>query len=50
MIKILDTKLKNFDSNLDKLLSKRKKNISLNSILVTKIINDVKRNGKFKNK
>ncbi len=45
MIKILDTKLKNFDSNLDKLLSKRKKNISLNSILVTKIINDVKRNG-----
>jgi len=45
MIKILDSKLKNFDSTLDKLLLQRKNKIKLNSVSVTKIIKDVKKNG-----
>ena len=46
MIKILDSKLKNFDIILDKLLlSKRKNKVQLNSVSVTKIIKDVKKNG-----
>tara|TARA_B110000196_G_C21144212_1_gene665611 strand:+ start:1909 stop:3198 length:1290 start_codon:yes stop_codon:yes gene_type:complete len=45
MIKILDSKLKNFDINLDKLLSQRKNKIQLSAVSVTKIINDVKKNG-----
>ncbi len=45
MIKILDSKIKNFDVTLDKLLSKRKNKIQLNSVSVTKIIKDVKKNG-----
>jgi len=45
MIKILDSKIKNFDAALDKLLSKRKSKIQLNSVSVTKIIKDVKKNG-----
>ena len=45
MIKILDSKIKNFDTTLDKLLSKRKSKIQLNSVSVTKIIKDVKKNG-----
>jgi len=45
MIKILDSKIKNFESILDKLLSKRKSKVQLNSVLVLKIIKDVKKNG-----
>jgi histidinol dehydrogenase len=45
MIKILDSKIKNFDTTLDKLLSKRKAKVQLSSVSVTKIIKDVKRNG-----
>ena len=45
MIKILDSKLKNFDVILERLLSQRKNKIQLKSNLVTKIINDVKKNG-----
>ena len=45
MIKILDSKLKNFDVILDRLLSQRRNKIQLKSNLVTKIINDVKKNG-----
>jgi len=45
MIKILDSKVKNFDTTLDKLLSKRKSKVQLSSVSVSKIINDVKRNG-----
>ena len=45
MIKILDSKSKNFDITLDKLLSKRKNKIQLNSVSVTKIIKDVRKNG-----
>ena len=45
MIKILDSKIKNFDVALDKLLSKRKNKVQLNSVSVIKIIKDVKKNG-----
>ena len=45
MIKILNSKIKNFDIILDKLLSRRKNKVQLNSISVTKIIKDVKKNG-----
>ena len=45
MNKILDSKIKNFDVILDKLLSKRKRKVQLNSVSVTKIIKDVKKNG-----
>ena len=45
MIKVLDSKLKNFDATLDKLLSKRKNKIKFNSASVVKIIKDVKKNG-----
>ena len=45
MIKILDSKIKNFDAILDKLLSKRKSKVQLNSVSVIKIIKDVKKNG-----
>ena len=45
MIKILDSKIKNFDVALDKLLSKRKNKVQLNSVSVTKIIKDIKKNG-----
>ena len=45
MIKILYGKTKNFDSALEKLLTKRKNKIQLNSVSVTKIIKDVKKNG-----
>ena len=44
MIKILDSKTKNFDSVLTKLLSKRKNKIQLNSTSVSKIIKDVRKN------
>ncbi|MDB2354122.1 histidinol dehydrogenase [Candidatus Pelagibacter bacterium] len=45
MIKILDSKNKNFDNILDNLLSKRKNKIKLSSASVIKIIKDVKVNG-----
>jgi histidinol dehydrogenase len=45
MIKILDSKIKNFDTVLKKLLIKRKAKVQLSSISVIQIIKDVKRNG-----
>jgi len=45
MIKIIESKNKNFKATLDKMLSKRRSKIQLNSISVTKIIKDVKKNG-----
>jgi histidinol dehydrogenase len=45
MIKIIDNKTKNFDTILDKLLSKRKNKVQLKSASVIKIVKDVKRNG-----
>ena len=45
MIKILDSKKKNFDIVLDRLLSKRRNKIKLSSVSVTKMIQDVKKNG-----
>jgi len=45
MIKILNSKLKNFDITLDKLLSQRKNKIQFNTVLVSKIVKDVKKNG-----
>ena len=45
MIKVLDSKIKNFDIILNKILSKRKNKVQLNSASVTKIIKDVKRSG-----
>ena len=44
-MKILNSNSKNFDKSLDNLLSKRKKKLKASSVLVTKIINDVKKNG-----
>ena len=44
MIKILDSKNKKFDKNLETLLSKRKNRVQLNSVSVIKIIKDVKKN------
>ena len=44
-MKILNGKSKNFDKSLDSLLSKRKKKLKASSASVTKIINDVKKNG-----
>jgi len=45
MITVLDSKIKNFEKNLNKLLSKRKDKVQLNPISVSKIIKDVKKNG-----
>ncbi len=44
-MKILNNKNKNFEKNLEKLLSKRKNKIRSNYLSVTNIINDVKKNG-----
>ena len=44
-MKILNSNSKNFDKSLDNLLSERKKKLKANSVSVTKIINDVKKNG-----
>ena len=44
-MKILNSNSKNFDKSLDNLLSKRKKKLKSSSVSVTKIINDVKKNG-----
>ena len=45
MIKIIDSKIKNFDTILAKLLSKRKSKVQLNSVSVVRIIKNVKKNG-----
>ncbi len=44
-MKILNSKTKNFDKNLDYLLFKRRKSIKSDKVPVTNIINDVKKNG-----
>ena len=44
-MKILNSKSKNFDKLLENLLSKRKQKLKASSVSVTKIINDVKKNG-----
>ena len=44
-MKVLNSKNKNFDKNLEYLLFKRRKNIKFDKVSVTNIINDVKRNG-----
>ena len=44
-MKILNINSKNFDKLLDNLLSKRKQKLKASSVSVTKIINDVKKNG-----
>ena len=41
-MKILNSKTKNFDKNLDYLLFKRRKSIKSDKVSVTNIINDVK--------
>ena len=45
MIKLLNSKIKNFDVVLDKLLSKRKNKVQFSSVSVNKIIKDIKKNG-----
>jgi len=45
MMKILDSKKKNFSSLLEQMLSYRKNKIKFDSRSVVKIVNDVKRNG-----
>jgi len=45
MIKILDSKNKNFNSLLEKSLLTRKNNIRVNLNLVKRIIEDIKKNG-----
>ncbi len=44
-MKILNSNNKNFDKSLDNLLSKRKNKLKSSFVSVTKIINDVKKNG-----
>ena len=44
-MKILNSNSKNFDKSLDNLLSKRKEKLKSSFVSVTKIINDVKKNG-----
>ena len=44
-MKILNSKTKNFDKNLDYLLYKRRKSIKSDKVSVTNIITDVKKNG-----
>ena len=45
MIKILNSNTRNFDWELDKFLTNRKSQVKSNSVSVTRIINDVKKNG-----
>ena len=45
MLKILDIKNRNFDRELDRLLTNRKKKIFSSSLSVSTIIKDVKKNG-----
>ena len=44
-MKVLNSNNKNFDKNLDSLLLQRKKKVQSNSVSVSKIINDVRKNG-----
>ena len=44
-MKILDSKLRNFNKKLDNLLLRRKTKVQTSSVSVIKIINDVKKNG-----
>ena len=44
-MKILNSNNKNFDKNLDSLLLQRKKKVQSNSVSVSSIIKDVKKNG-----
>ena len=44
-MKILNSNSKNFDKLLDNLLLQRKKKVQLNSVLVSNIIKDIKKNG-----
>jgi histidinol dehydrogenase len=44
-MKILNNNNKNFDKNLDSLLLQRKKKVQSNSVSVSSIINDVRKNG-----
>ena len=45
MVKVLNSRIKSFDRELDKLLSARKSKVQSSSISVTNIIKDVKKNG-----
>ena len=44
-MKILNSKSKNFDNTLDKLLLQRKNKIQSDPVSVKKIIRDIKKNG-----
>ena len=44
-MKILNSISKNFDKNLDSLLLKRKRKVQSNSVSVSSIIKDVRKNG-----
>ena len=44
-MRILNSKYRNFDKDLDNLLLKRKMKVQMNSASVKKIIDDVKKNG-----
>ncbi len=44
-MKILNSNNKNFDKNLDILLLQRKKKVQSNSVSVSSIIKDVRKNG-----
>ena len=44
-MKILNSKLRNFNRKLDDLLLRRKTKVQTSSVSVIKIINDVKKNG-----
>ncbi len=44
-MKIINSKSKDFEKTLDNLLLQRKKKVQSNSISVSSIINDVKKNG-----
>ena len=44
-MKILNSKSKNFDKNLDSFLLQRKKKVQSNSVSVLSIIKDVRKNG-----
>ena len=44
-MKILNSNSKNFDKNLDSLLLQRKKKVQSNSVSVSSIIKDVRKNG-----
>jgi len=45
MLKVLDCRKKNYQFQLDKLLSKRQRKVKINLAIVKKIINDIKKKG-----